>query len=111
MLTLAVGPGYEGATTEWEHADGKIEQVTLPFAIATLTGETLARQSQVDKRMLTAATFWTWLRSSDRRYKRNVVRLRAVFQFVIDEGRKNLKPNSDDAFDLLTGLLKSETYG
>jgi cytochrome P450 len=31
---------------------------------------------------------------------------------VIDQGRKNLKADSDDeAFDLLTGLLKSKTYG
>lgn len=30
---------------------------------------------------------------------------------MIDQGRKNLKPDSDEAFDLLTGLLKSETYG
>ena len=79
ILTLAVGSGYEGATSEWEHPDGKIEQVSLAFAIASLTGETLTRVNQLDKTLLYTSRFWTSFRASDRRYKRNITRLRAVF--------------------------------
>jgi len=106
IINIAVGMGYSKTLVEWENDNGTFTQRSLQDVLSDLMSFTIARDRLATHMLLPELIRYAY-QPSDRRYKRNVMRFRAILQKMIDERRSGATKGymGDTSADVLSILL------
>lgn len=109
IINVAVGTGYSSKKVDWEDDNGVITQKSLSEVLVKLISQTIER-NQIPINMLIPELIRYNISPWDRRYLRNVNRLRAVLQSMIDGRRSGQKESYLGDADLLSIMLSSDLF-
>lgn len=109
IISCSVGTEFASEKVDYERENGKMEKLTISDYMQLLAKGTVARMRQPHM-LFFPSMIGNIFTKQDKLYARNVDRLRATIQRIIEERRAGITKSSEMHADLLSILIESEMY-